>query len=621
MQRIAVIIAIVTATVILPVAAQAQTKDAFEYWDLNGNSDLTCTEASGKDEGLKLPAYRDNRDGTGLIYEWLQRQRSSDTDNDGVACDSTSNPNGYVPRAGSTTPPPTNARECPAGSPTWMDLPVCEEGARVSYDRDAFGSAYSSLEDEIIDALPKSDGQVYTPYTCTLFDIQADGTAATDIEHIVALAEAYDSGLAESQFRTFAGDIDNLTIADPTVNRRQKSDLDAGEWEPPENRGWFAARVVAVKQKYGLSVNPDERDALQAMLNSAPSRTVTCGGGLVEVVSAQHKYIFPQFAFGGGWESTLMVQALGSNTTCTFSAQDRSFTMRDPYGNNLSGTQQQLILGMNGGTILKTATPQGMAASSGMAVLDCDEEVSANTLFSLEVGGSLVAEALVESSEEIVSGEPAAQFLADHRDGARFAVAVANPSNQPLDVLIAVGDLGGQPIGEVTVNVPANAAQAFFVDELVTIPTGHTGQVLIRPSNNPGPSVYVVGLRVTGLVITTIPAIVLRPDPPTTGLNTSLTDPDGQWTATASAKIIEKNDTYWEFSYFVDMTNRTDEEQEYTVTVHFVDADGFSVEDGYAGDAFNKIPAKSTKRLLDRALIDTENAPTVVGILLEVNVR
>ena len=37
------------------------------------------------------------------------------------------------------------------------------------------------------------------------------------------------------------------------------------------------------------------------------------------------------------------------------------------------------------------------------------------------------------------------------------------------------------------------------------------------------------------------------------------------------------------------MTNRTDEEQEYTVTVHFVDADGFSVEDGYAGDVFNKI--------------------------------
>ena len=137
----------------------------------------------------------------------------------------------------------------------------------------------------------------------------------------------------------------------------------------------------------------------------------------------------------------------------------------------------------------------------------------------------------------------------------------------------------------------------------------------------PGPSVYVVGLRVTGLVITTIPAIVIRPELPTTGLNTSLTDPNGQWTATAKAKIIEKNDTYWEFSFFVDMANRTNEEQEYTVKIHFVDADGFSVEDRYAGDVFNKIPANSTKRLLDQALIDTENASTVVGILLEVNVR
>ena len=93
-----------------------------------------------------------------------------------------------------------------------------------------------------IDDLPKSGGRVYTPYTCTLYDIRPDGTAATDIEHIVALAEAYDSGLAESRFRAFAADLDNLTIAVPTVNRNQKSDRDAGDWGPPENRGWFASR-------------------------------------------------------------------------------------------------------------------------------------------------------------------------------------------------------------------------------------------------------------------------------------------------------------------------------------------------------------------------------------------
>ena len=247
-------------------------RDTFVYWDGNRNGDLTCTEARDKDEGLRLPAYKDNRDGTGLIYEWLERGRSSDSDDDGVSCESTQNPGGYVPvRVTSTAD-----RMCPSGAPTWMGLPVCEEVERTGYDRDAFGSAYSSLEDEIITGLPKSGRQVYTPYSCKLFDIRPDGTAATDIEHIVALAEAYDSGLRESQFQTFAGDLVNLTIADPSVNRHQKSDRDAAEWRPLRNTGWFAAKVLAVKQKYGLSVNPAERDALASMLASDSSRRVTC---------------------------------------------------------------------------------------------------------------------------------------------------------------------------------------------------------------------------------------------------------------------------------------------------------------------------------------------------------
>ena len=229
-------------------------------------------------------------------------------------------------------------------------------------------------------------------------------------------------------------------------------------------------------------------------------------GGLVEVASAQHKYIFPQFPFGGGWGSTLMVQASGTPTNCTFSAQGRFLTILNLFGNNISGTSIRLTFGMNGWTILKTATPQNMAVSSGMAVLDCSEEVSANTLFSLEVGGSLVGEAVVKSAEEIVSGESVAQFLADHRNGARFGMAMANPSNQPIDVVVAVFDLEGQQIANTTVNVSANAANAFFVDELVTIPTGHTGQVYIGATG----SVYVIGLRFSGLVFTTIPATVGR---------------------------------------------------------------------------------------------------------------
>ena len=228
--------------------------------------------------------------------------------------------------------------------------------------------------------------------------------------------------------------------------------------------------------------------------------------GLVEVASAQHKYVFPQFVFGGGWASTLMVQASATPATCTFSAQGRFLTMQNPLGTNLSGTSIPLTFGMNGWTILKTATQQSMALSSGMAVLDCSEEVSANTLFSLEVGGSLVSEAVVQSPEKIVLGESGAQFLADHRDGARFGVAVANPSNQPISVVVEVADSVGQQIGNTTVDLPANDFRAFFVDELVTIPTGHTGQVVMGATG----SFYAIGLRFTGLVFTTIPATVFH---------------------------------------------------------------------------------------------------------------
>ena len=146
----------------LPMLAAGQTKDDFEFWDQNNNGDLTCSEAKdGPDGGLRLPAYEDDRDGTGIIYEWLERSRSSDTDNDGVACESTPNAGGYVPNV-----QPVEPQGCPADAETWQGLQVCEEQPREGYDRDAFGSAYSSLEDDIIDMLPptmKTGGQVYTP--------------------------------------------------------------------------------------------------------------------------------------------------------------------------------------------------------------------------------------------------------------------------------------------------------------------------------------------------------------------------------------------------------------------------------------------------------------------------
>ena len=198
-------------------------------------------------------------------------------------------------------------------------------------------------------------------------------------------------------------------------------------------------------------------------------------------VSAEHKYIFPQFVFGGGWASTLTLTALNEDeTTCNFSAQGRHMTLRAVSGHSISGTEIPLG-GFKTGqwNIFKTEAPDEGPVSSGMAILQCDRAVLTHVLFSLTVEGSLVAEALVEPSHEFKAFEEYILFFADHRDGARFGVAVANPSDHAIDVSVRVSDDQGEVVFNTTVNVDANASKAFFLDELGTIPEGHTGGVAL----------------------------------------------------------------------------------------------------------------------------------------------
>ena len=106
---------------------------------------------------------------------------------------------------------------------------------------------------------------MYGPYTGRWFASPRD----TDIEHIVARSEAHDSGLCAADAasrRRFASDLLNLTLASPAVNRTQKGDKDAAEWLPALNQCWFADQVVAVRQKFGLTIDQREAAALDRVL-------------------------------------------------------------------------------------------------------------------------------------------------------------------------------------------------------------------------------------------------------------------------------------------------------------------------------------------------------------------
>ena len=79
--------------------------------------------------------------------------------------------------------------------------------------------------------------------------------------------------------RRLASDLSSLTLAAPAVSRHRKSGKDAGEWLPRENRCWFAARVVAVKRKYRLTVDAREARALEGVLSRCASTAMMVAGG------------------------------------------------------------------------------------------------------------------------------------------------------------------------------------------------------------------------------------------------------------------------------------------------------------------------------------------------------
>ena len=145
------------------------------------------------------------------------------------------------------------------------DLVVAPEQRCSPYDADDYRYP-QSVEDRIVDEL----GGIYGPYTGRWFASTSD----TDIEHMVARSEAHDSGLCAADpatRRRFATDLLNLTLAGPQVNRYDKVDRDAAEWLPAQNRCWFAARVIAVRERYGLTIDRREADALDQVLAGCTS--------------------------------------------------------------------------------------------------------------------------------------------------------------------------------------------------------------------------------------------------------------------------------------------------------------------------------------------------------------
>ncbi len=112
-----------------------------------------------------------------------------------------------------------------------------------------------------------------------------DLAARLDVDHMVPLKEAWDSGAAAWSSTTraaYANDLDDprALVAVSASSNRSKSDSDPAEWLPALDRCGYAQAWVAVKWRWSLSVDDAEYGVLAALLTGA------CGDAALSVTRA-----------------------------------------------------------------------------------------------------------------------------------------------------------------------------------------------------------------------------------------------------------------------------------------------------------------------------------------------
>ncbi|QIG44306.1 HNH endonuclease [Nocardioides anomalus] len=159
-------------------------------------------------------------------------------------------------------------------------IPVAGEG-RTGYSRDAFrlwvdadGDGCDTRAEVLLaeaedapsvgSGCSLSGGRWYSYY---------DGVSATaagdlDIDHVVPLAEAWDSGASAwsaSRREAYANDLgDSHTLVGVTASlNRSKRDQDVAEWLPPINDCRYVKDWVVAKIRWGLEQDAAEKAALE----------------------------------------------------------------------------------------------------------------------------------------------------------------------------------------------------------------------------------------------------------------------------------------------------------------------------------------------------------------------
>lgn len=154
----------------------------------------------------------------------------------------------------------------------------------VDADRDGCSTRAEVLKSEAVTAPEQgprcalSGGQWYSPYD----DRYIQGPTGLDIDHLVPLAEAWDSGASTwsaAEREAYANDLgdDRALIAVSAASNRSKADQDPTTWMPPAEgyRCQYATDWIADKLRWSLNLDEAEKVALTDILARCSNVPIT----------------------------------------------------------------------------------------------------------------------------------------------------------------------------------------------------------------------------------------------------------------------------------------------------------------------------------------------------------
>ncbi|EMF25984.1 HNH endonuclease family protein [Streptomyces pseudogriseolus] len=186
-----------------------------------------------------------------------------------------------APAASAALPTPVSA----ATARSYLATLDVRTESRTGYDRDLFPhwitqSGACNTRETVLkrdgsgvvtdSSCAATSGSWYSPYDGATWTAASD----LDIDHLVPLAEAWDSGAGSwttSRRQAFANDLTRPQLIAVTDNVNQaKGDQDPATWMPSRTayRCTYVRAWVQVKYYYDLSVDSAEKSALQGYLNN-----------------------------------------------------------------------------------------------------------------------------------------------------------------------------------------------------------------------------------------------------------------------------------------------------------------------------------------------------------------